>query len=139
MVAPTKDPAISYVNQITPFTSAEITDIRRYCGYPAFAAFGYIFRGVGTANLDIQLANMSDQEQAVVRTKFLPSLATLESNLMLSQAQIGTDIAAVWTRNRTEFQDRNGAYKYLRRELCAFCAVGPGPGLGMGGGSVVRS
>jgi hypothetical protein len=138
MTANTIDPAVSRVNQTTPWTFAEITDIRRYCGYPAYAAFGYMFEGVGNANLDSQLANMSDQEQAVIRTKFLPNLATLESNVMLSQTNVGTDEAAVWKRNPRELQDRVAAYRYMRRELCHHCGVHPGPGLGKGGGSVVR-
>jgi hypothetical protein len=123
--------------QTTPFTAAEITDIRRYCGFPAFAAFGYIFGASGMANLDLQIAGMTDTEQAVVRTKYLPVLAILEAAVTDAGANLDTDVAAVWTRNRSEVADRTALYNAKRRELCGFFGVKPGAALA-GGNSVVR-
>lgn len=136
MANDTQNPAQSHVTQTTPFTPAEITDIRRYCGYPAFASWGYSFAN-GMPLLDVQLVNMSDQEQAVVRLA-LTALGTLEAAILTAGANMGTDVAAVWKRNRTETWDRIALYDYRRRELCGFCNVPPGPALGDGGGRVTR-
>lgn len=115
--------------QTTPFTSAEITDIRRFAGFPAFAAFGYIFGAHGMANLDVQLAGMSDPEQAVIRTVYLVNLTALEAAVITAGTNMGTDIAAVWTRNKNEAGDRRSLFNMKRREMCAFIGVAPGPGL----------
>lgn len=122
--------------QTTPFTDDEVTSIRRFAGFQAFAAFGYLFQG-GLANLDRQLKSMSDSEQAVIRTVYLANLPGLESAVLTAGTNMGTDQAAVWTRNRTEAKDRQALFNMKRREMCAFIGVAPGPGLSSGG-SVVR-
>lgn len=128
--------AFPSVNQTTPFTAAEVTDIRRFAGYPAFGAFGYLFGGNAMANLDWQCSQMSDQEQAIVRTVYLANLTGLEAAILTSGANMGTDIAAVWTRNRTEAGDRRDLFNSVRLALCEFIGVAPGPGLSAGGGVV---
>lgn len=133
----TTDPAVSAGGQTTPFTPAEITDIRRFAGWGSFGGFGYLFQGQ-MANLDIQIANMSDQEQAVVRTVYLPNLTALEAAIWTAGANLGTDKAAVWVRNRTETVDRVALFNVARRQFCAFIGVVPGPGVGGGGGKVTR-
>lgn len=136
MANDTVNPAQSHVTQTAPFTPAEITDIRRYCGYSSYGAFGYVF-GTVLPNLDYQLVNMSDQEQTVVRLA-LTACTALEAAILTAGANMGTDVAAVWKRNRTEMWDRKALYDYRRRELCGFCGVPTGPALGDGGGRVVR-
>ena len=126
------------MTQTTPFTAAEVTDIRRFCGFPAFASFGYLFGASGMYEVDLQIQNMSDQEQTVVRNIYLAVLPGLESAVLTAGTNMGTDVAAVWTRNRTEAADRRALFNAKRRELCEFIGVSPGPGL-RGGGQVVRS
>ena len=133
----TTDPAHG-VTQAVPFTPAEITDIRRFCGFPAFAAFGYVFGAGGMANLDLQIASMSDQEQSVVRVTYLANLATLETAIIGAASNLDTDIAAVWTRNRSEVSDRTSLFNKVRRDLCGFIGIAPGPALSSGG-RVVRA
>lgn len=122
--------------QTTPFTSTEIVAIRRFAGYTAWAAFGYLFT-TNMANLDMQIINMNDDEQAVIRTVYLAVLPGLETAILTAATNLGTDIAAVWTRNRTEIADRQALYNHKRREMCAFIGVAPGPSL-QGGGKVLR-
>lgn len=137
MTANTVMPIVSSVSQTTPFTFAEITDIRRFAGYKAFSSLGYYYEG-NMANLDIAIVNMSDQEQAVMRTVYLATLPGLESAVLTAGTNMGTDEAAVWKRNRTERQDRTALYNAKRRDMCGFIGVAPGPALGDGGGRVIR-
>jgi hypothetical protein len=124
--------------QTTPFTAAEIVTIRRYAGYQAYGAFGYIFQ-TSMANLDLQLVNLSDAEQAVVRNYITNILPGLENAVIASGQNMGTDQAAVWTRNKNEMADRQRLYNLQRRAMCSFIGVLPGPALGNGGCGIVRT
>lgn len=113
-------------------TDAERTDARRFCGYPAFGASpsgnaGWRFYQSYGA-LEYRLANLSDAELAVVR-RFLAALAALEQAVPSAGDAMDTDHAAVWTRNRTEAQDRMRLLENWSRRLCAFIGVPPGPGI----------
>jgi hypothetical protein len=123
--------------QTTPFTAAELTDIRRFAGYAAYAAFGYVL-SPEMATLDTQCADMSDAEQAVVRTTYLANLYTLETGILTAATNMGTDIAAVWTRNKSEAADRVDLFNSWRLRLCNFIGCVPGKEL-RGTGRVVRT
>lgn len=123
--------------QTTPFTQAEVTDIRRFCGYPAVSSATFWYPIEIGAILNASLLTMSDSEQVIVRTVYLANLTTLEAAVLLAGDNIGTDVAAVWTRNRSEVGDRTGLFNRKRRELCGFIGTPPGPSLA-GGANVVR-
>jgi hypothetical protein len=117
------------------FTDAEKTDIRRYCGYPAYGAgvagnMGWRFYQAYGA-MEYRLNNLSPEEESVVRSH-LTALATLESAIPASAANLDTDQAAVWTRNRDEPRDRQRLFDDWRRRLCGFLGLPPGPALGSG-------
>lgn len=116
------------MTQTTPFSQAELTDIRRFCGYSAYAAFGYVL-GPDMATLDIQCAAMSDAEQAVVRTIYLATLYGLETAVPTAGGNLATDKAAVWTHNKSEVADRASLLDLWRLRLCEFVGAKPGPGL----------
>ncbi len=120
------------------FTADQVTAIRRYCGFPAYATWGYILGGDDMATLDGQLAGMSPSEVTVVENDYLAVLPGLETAINNATANLDTDKAAVWTHNKQEVSDRIALYNYLRRQLCSFIGIDPGPGLRMGG-SVVRT
>lgn len=120
------------------FTATQLTDIRRFCGYAAYAGFGYVL-SPEMATLDTQCADMSATEQLVVTGTYLPALYTLEGQINNAMAQIGTDVAAVWTRNKSEFTDRVAAFDYWRRRLVTFIGCAPGPDLTGGGGQLIRT
>lgn len=114
------------------FTDAEKTDIRRFCGYPAYGAAPagmqtwrfYQVYGL----LEFRMNNLSDAEMAVVR-RYLATLTALEVAVPRSAENLDTDQASVWTRNRDEPRDRTMIFDAWRRRLCGFFGIPPGPAL----------
>ena len=122
-------------------TDQEKTDIRRFCGFGVYGgipdqAFGYrFFQHYGT--LEFKMNNMSEAEEAVVRT-YLETLAKLETAVPTASNNLDTDKAAVWTHNKSEVRDRLALFDAWRKRLCDFFGTPPGPYLaGCGGGSRV--
>lgn len=111
-------------------SDAEKVDVRRHCGYPTRAVGG---TGGQTwavyqhfAVLEVRVNGLTDPELAIVR-RYLATLTNLELAVPRAGDSLDTDQAAVWTRNRTEPQDRLALFDEWRRRLCAFLAVQPGP------------
>ena len=111
-----------------PFTDAERTDARRFCGYPAYGAGAAGFQGwrffQAYGLLEYRLTNLSDAEAAVVRT-YLATLLTLEGAVPAAAVNLDTAQAAVWTRNVDEIRDRQSVLDDWRRRLCGFLGVRP--------------
>lgn len=114
------------------FTNAEKTDIRRFCGYPAYGAGAAGFENWRFyqvyGELEFRMTNLAPEEETVAR-RYLAQLISLELAVVRSSDSLDTDQAAVWTRNRTEVQDREDLLDDWRRRLCSFFGVPPGPGL----------
>lgn len=122
------------------FSSAQLIDIRRFCGYPvyggtpsSFQSYRF-FQAYGT--LEYRMANLQPAEETVITTIYLPNLYTLELAVPGAGGNLDTDQAAVWTHNKNEVRDRTQLFNQYRRELCKFLGVPPGPGLSGGGNSV---
>lgn len=115
-----------------PFTDAEKTDIRRFCGYPAYGSGNSgmqnwrFFQVYGL--LEFRMNNLSDAETAIVR-RYLGTLTVLEIAVPRAGEHLDTDQASVWTRNRDELRDRTRLLDDWRRRLCGFFGVPPGPAL----------
>ena len=116
------------------FTDSQKTDIRRFCGYPAFGnnnATGFqnwrFFQAFGL--LEFRLNNLSPAEEGVVTATYLANLYTLETAIPASAANLDTDSASVWKHNKNEVADRAKLFAYWRGELCKFLGVPNGPGL----------
>jgi hypothetical protein len=118
------------------FTDTEKVDIRRFCGYPAYANFGWVYE-VDYAMLETRIANMSDAEESVIRTVYLPNLTQLESDVVGTRANLDTAQAAVWTHNPREQADRENLFNSKRRSLCEYIGIRPGGNLGSGS-NVIR-
>lgn len=121
------------------FTSAQLVDIRRYCGYPAYGdgavVFPYPWIMRQYLALEYRLQHMSADEGAVVTNTYLANLSTLESAIPGTSANLDTDEAAVWKHNANEQLDRDRLFDSWRQRLCDFLGVPPGPNFkGMGGG-----
>jgi hypothetical protein len=123
------------------FTDAQLTDIRRYCGYPNLGdgnvVFPYPWIMKTYMALEYRLQHMSASEGAVIVT-YLGNLATLETDIYGAaglRTNLDTAQAAVWTRNPQEMRERKRLYSSARRELCHMLDVPPGPGL-QGGGTI---
>jgi len=118
------------------FTEAECTDIRRYCGYPAYGAGAAGFQGWRFFQvyglMEWRIAHLTGSEEGVVR-HYLQTLHHLENAVPLAAANLDTDRAAVWTHNANEVRERTGLLDDWRRRLCAFLGLPPGPGLGDAG------
>ncbi|QBL92675.1 hypothetical protein KSAC_04290 [Komagataeibacter saccharivorans] len=116
----------------TPLVDTELAQARRYMGYPAMGGQDggmqswRFFRVYGFN--EWRLRNLAPEECAQARA-FLTQCQMLESAIMAATANLDTDRAAVWTRNRSEVPDRFMLYTRWRVQLCNFMGVPPGPGL----------
>ena len=113
------------------FTDAQKTDIRRFCGYPAYGAapagnMGWRFFTAYGA-LEYRLDNLSTAEAQVV-LNYLQTLSQLEQVVPGASDNLDSDGAASWTHNRNEVADRLRLLDSWRRRLCAFLGVPPGDG-----------
>jgi hypothetical protein len=122
------------------FSESEKTDIRRFCGYPAFGSHAsglqswHSFQASGL--LELRMNNLSSTEETVVR-RYLGTLLVLEHAIPRSGENLDTDQASVWTRNRDELRDRTKLYDDWRHRLCGFFGVPPGPALHDGGKTLI--
>jgi hypothetical protein len=116
----------------------EKVDIRRFCGFPVFGgqpvqAFGMrFFQNYGT--LEFRMNNMSPSEESVIRNVYLANLGNLETAIFGASDNLDTDVAAIWTHNKREVADRQALYDLVRRQLCQFLGIPPGPFLEASGG-----
>ncbi len=116
------------------FTDAQLVDIRRFCGYPAYGDGAVVFPFPWVMRqylaLEYRLQHLDQNEGAVVVNTYLANLATLEGAIPAASANLDTDVAAVWTHNRDEVKDRDALFDSWRRRLCQFLGVQPGPNFG---------
>ncbi|MCB8874762.1 hypothetical protein [Acidisoma silvae] len=114
------------------FTDAEKTDLRRFCGYPAYGTGASGFQGwrffQAYGLMEFRLNNLSGAEETVCRT-YLGTLRGLEAAVPHTGQSLDTDQAAVWTRNKDELRDRLTLLDEWRRRLCSFLGLPPGPAL----------
>ena len=117
-------------------TDQQKTDIRRFCGYPAYGAspagnIGWRFY-TAYGLLEYRLNNLSAAEIGVV-AGYLTTLTQLEMAVPAAGANLDSDAAATWRHNRDEVADRLQLFDGWRRRLCSFFGVPPGDGLGFSG------
>jgi len=122
------------------FLDAEKTDIRRFCGYPAYGGTPSGFQSWRFYQvyglMEYRLGNLSPSEEQVVRN-YLATLYTLEGAVPAAGANLDTDQAAVWSHNRNELADRLALLDAWRRRLCGFLGLPPGPDLARGGSPTI--
>lgn len=128
------DPAAGYSG--AAFSTQDLANIRRMCGYPALGdgnavfAFPWIMRTYQA--LEYRLQHMIAPEMATVRM-MVNELLAAETALWGARNNMDTAQAAVWTRNPNEYRDRRNAWNAQRRDLCGTLGISPGPDLGNGG------
>ena len=122
------------------FNEGERTDIRRYCGYPAYGSGDAGFQGWRFFQvyglMEWRISHLTGSEELVVR-RYLATLCQLELAVPTAAANLDTDRAAVWQHNANEVRERASLFDDWRRRLCAFLGLPPGPGLGDGGIALV--
>ena len=116
-------------------TDTEKTDVRRFCGYPAYGASpsgntGWRFYQAYGA-LEYRMTNLSASEEIIVQNH-LVALRGFEAAIPPAAGNLDTSAAAVWTHNPTEVADRQRLERDWGRRLCGFLRVPPGPALGSG-------
>lgn len=126
-------------------TDAQKSDVRRFAGYPMLAdtvandttdfAYGYVSSGVWQT-LEHRLTHMRPEEENTLISVYLANLTQLESAVPGAGDNLDTDVAAVWTRNTREVQDRAALFDDWRRRMCGFIGIAPGPWLGDGGSTI---
>lgn len=113
------------------FTSAQLVDIRRFCGYPAVGdgnvVFPFPWFMPQYLAMEYRLQHITTDEGNVVVNTYLTNLYTLESAIPGTSANLDTDQAAVWVHNKKEQRDRDNLFDSWRRRLCGFLGVPPGP------------
>lgn len=123
------------------FTSSQLVDIRRHCGYPAYGDGAAVFPSPWIMRqylaLEYRLQHMSADEGAVVVNTYLANLTTLENAIPAASSNLDTDQAAVWIHNKNEQRDRERLFDSWRRRLCNFLGVPPGPTFGGPSNSLV--
>ncbi len=117
-------------------TDQQKTDVRRFCGYPAYGAspagnIGWRFY-TAYGLLEYRMNNLSDAEVAVV-LNYLSTLCGLEMTVPAASENLDSDAASSWKHNANEVADRLRLLDEWRRRLCAFFGVAPGEGLGSAG------
>ncbi len=126
-------------------TNQERVDVRRFCGYGMYGnannlAGGYrYFTQYGV--LEFRMTNLAAEEETTLRLVYLTgnptSLYALEAAVYGSTANLDTDKASVWTHNKNEVRDRRNLFNQMRRDLCGFLGIEPGPDLGDGSASLI--
>ncbi|WP_430229367.1 hypothetical protein [Paraburkholderia tropica] len=116
------------------FTDAQLVDIRRFCGYPAYGdgavVFPYPWIMRQYLALEYRIQHISQNEGLVVVNTYLTNLYTLENAIPTTSDNLDTDQAAVWKHNANEQLDRDRLFDSWRRRLCNFLGVPPGPNFG---------
>jgi hypothetical protein len=125
-------------------TAQQTADVRRWAGYPSLGtdtpadatrdfAYGWVSPGVWQT-MFTRLANMPAEVESTLINVYLSNLTVLEAAIVGAGANLDTDVAAVWTRNRSEVSDRMRLFDDWRRRMCQFLGIPPGPYLGQSGG-----
>lgn len=128
-------------------TAQQLADVRRFCGYPLLGdtvaddsrdfAYGWVSPGTWQT-LQHRLTSLRAEEESILISTYLTNLYALETAITGAGANLDTDAAAVWTRNKNEVSDRMKLFDGWRRRLCGFIGIAPGPSLGNGGAFVIR-
>jgi len=118
------------------FSEQERTDVRRFCGYPAFGAGTQGFQNwrfyQAYGLLEFRLNWLTGSEEAVVR-RYLATLGEMEMALAASAGGLDIATAGGFARNSNEVGERTRLLDDWRRRLCGFLGVPPGAALGDGG------
>lgn len=113
------------------FTPAQLVDVRRHLGYPAYgdgdAVFPYPWIMRNYLALEYRLQHMSTDEGNVVVNTYITNLNTLETAIVSSSANLDTDQASVWKHNKDEVRDRSSLFDSWRKRLASFIGVPTGP------------
>ena len=116
------------------FTDTQLTDIRRFCGFPTQSNGQVLFTAqwvnVQYLALEVRLQTCSLAEGAVVVAR-LAELNAMEALIPQFAAQVNIGVAAVFTRNPQTMNEARRNFDDWRLRLWQFLLPDqpPGPGL----------
>ncbi len=104
------------------FSTTELYQIRKYCGYPQLGtvrgdAYGILYTTI-YGQLNFLLSTISPEAENDIRTLYLPKLVILEEAIFDITDNLDTKQAAVYYWNENEISDRERLYKKARMMLC---------------------
>lgn len=124
------------------FTDQQLTDIRRFCGFPPQSNGQVLFPApwvnVQYLALDYRLQTLSATEGGVVVNSYLTPLYTLETTINTFAAQVNIGTAAAFIRNPETMREARQAFDDWRRRLCDFLGIEYGPYLQNRSGNGLR-
>jgi hypothetical protein len=122
------------------FTDQQLVDIRRFCGYPTQSDGTVLFPAPWVNReylaLDYRLQHFSIDETKTILTVYLPPLYVAQTAIQTMGTTLNVDMAGPFKRNSREMRERISLYNWLRRDLCAYMGIQPGPGLSQSDGSI---
>lgn len=129
-------------------TAQQVADVRRFAGYPSLGtdtpadasrdfAANWVLPGV-YQTLFTRLQNLTAETTNTLVNVYLTQLYQLEQAILGAGANLDTDVAAVWTRNKSEVSDRMSLFDDWRRRMCELIGLVPGPYLGPRGLRIAR-
>jgi len=117
----------------------EKVDARRFMGYPAYGSgpnddsFGRYFGSYPT--MEFRIANLLPAELVTMRAR-LAALTAEETLFEASGALVYVGTAAVFTRNPNTISEHQRFLDAMRRRLCEFLGLPPGPQLSASSSSI---
>lgn len=122
-------------------------DVRRFAGFQApslSAPFSehndiiYLDFGMVKMSLFKRLTTLDADTETILVTKYLTPLNLLEDDVVNARCNLDTDVAAVWTRNKTEVADRLNLFKLKCLDMCEFLGIRAGSCVHSGGIRMLR-
>lgn len=111
-------------------TAAELSDARRYAGYPVSGAYAGLDPDVQASStlLDQILAGLTADQLVTVRAA-LAYLRQLELDIFNSRTSLGTAAASVWKHDPAELANRIALFTQWRLWFCTILGIAPGTGI----------
>lgn len=129
--------AIQYIT----LTEQQKTDIRDFCGFPAYGDGDVVFPAPWIMRqyiaLEYRMNHLSVTDGYRLVNTYLANLYALESAIPAASATLNVDTAAVFKRNANEVKERERLFTYWRLRLCKFMDIKPGPGIEQVGSGTV--
>lgn len=103
---------------------------RRLMWFPMLGAFNTQAFGYRWATeyglLEFRMNSMGPQEEEQFRA-LLSQCLNLENNILNVSADLDTDTAGPWKRNKAQLRENTQLYTMWRLKLCQFIGLNPGP------------
>lgn len=115
------------------FTAMQLAQIRDLCGFPARGSGVVVFPAPWINKqylaIEVRLQNLSIEEGQYMLATYVQPLLQQQAQFTNATATLNIGVAGPYVRNPKEMRERAAAYNRVRRLLCKFLDVAPGPGI----------